>query len=224
MGLPPERFNALMGGHQPAIATTPPGWRQRLRHLCRTLRYLRASPALGKRGDAEVAAAHALARELRTVPLPADNAAIRALLTRLFRPVREFVGMFFLQGSGGSSLSLLLDTLEHFFPGESAAIGSALLAGGEPSVTAQQGYALLELARLAKACPNSDVPQASPEFAAAFAAFLAQYGHRGHYETYLRSPRWHEQPELLLKQLPALAEVDAESLRVRQQAAAAAAW
>lgn len=224
IGLPPERFNALMGGHQPAIATTPPGWRQRLRQLGRTLRYLRASPGLGKRGDAEVAAAHALARELRTVPLPDDNAAIRALLTRLFRPVREFVGMFFLQGSGGSSLSLLLDTLERFFPGESAALGSALLAGGEPSVTAQQGYALIELAQQWKQAANHGRPQETPEFAAALAAFLDRYGHRGHYETYVRNPRYHEQPERLLEQLPALAEVDLAVLRARQQAAAEAAW
>ena len=63
-----------------------------------------------------------------------------------------------------------------------------------------------------------------PEFAAELAAFLDCYGHRGHYETYLRSPRWSEAPELLLEQLPALAEVDAGALHRRQQAAAAAAW
>lgn len=224
IGLQPERFNALMGGHQPAIATTPPGWRQRLWRVCRTLRYLRASRAMGTRGDAEVEAAHALACELRAQPLPEDNASIRELLNRLFRPAREFAGMFFLQGSGGGSLSLLLDTLERFFPGESAAIGAALLADGEPSVTAQQGYALIELAQLAKSLENRGRPQGNAEFSAALAAFLERYGHRGHYETYVRSPRYHEQPERLLEQLPALAGIDLAALRARQQAAAKAAW
>ncbi len=224
IGLLPERFNALMGGHQPVIASTPPNWRERLGRIANTLRYLRQAPAMGRRGDAEVAQARAIARQLRDVPLPERNEEITALLLRVLKPAREFAGMFFLQGSGGGSLSLLLDTLERAFPGESAALGAALLAGGEPSVTAEQGYALLDLARQAKSAKTGGRPQDDPEFAAAFAAFLDRYGHRGHYETYLRSPRWHEQPEQLLEQLPALAEVDAAALRTRQQAAANAAW
>ncbi|MDA0191548.1 MAG: PEP-utilizing enzyme, partial [Proteobacteria bacterium] len=126
--------------------------------------------------------------------------------------------------SGGGSLSLLLDTLERAFPGESEAIGAALLAGGEPSVTAAQGYALLDLAQRAKRARDPARPQDDPEFAEAFAAFLDEYGHRGHYETYLRNPRWREVPERLLEQLPALAEVDIEAMRARQQSLAAAAW
>lgn len=224
IGLLPERFNALMGGHQPTIAFSPPGWRERLRRIGSTLRYLRRAPAMGRRGDAEVTAVLALARQLRDVPLPDDAGDITRLLHRLLKPAREACGMFFLQGSGGGSLSLLLDTLERVFPGESAAVAAALLAGGEASVTAQQGYALLELAQLAKASGMPEAPLQHPEFAAAFAAFLDRYGHRGHYETYQRSPRWHEQPERLLEQLPALAGVDAKAMRARQQAAAATAW
>ncbi|WP_371324529.1 PEP/pyruvate-binding domain-containing protein [Dechloromonas sp. ZY10] len=243
IGLLPARFNALMGGHQPCIATTPPSWRQRLQRSGRLLTYLRRAPAFARRGDAEVATALAIARELRARTLPAETDAIVALLQRLLQPAREFVGMFFLQGSGGGSLNLLLDTLERLFPGEGAALGAALLADGEPSVTAQQGYALLALAQQAKKCLRHGRPWpqdenglpatqaeawqawlADPEFAAALAAFLDTYGHRGHYETYLRSPRWAEAPALLLAQLPALAEVDAGALRARQQAAAAAAW
>ncbi|HEX6734258.1 MAG TPA: PEP-utilizing enzyme, partial [Azonexus sp.] len=115
-------------------------------------------------------------------------------------------------------------TLEKLFPGDGAAIGAGLLAGGEPSVTARQGYALLALARQAKRAGRPGRPLDDADFAAAFAAFLDEYGHRGHYETYLRNPRWHEAPERLLEQLPALAEVDAETLQERQRAAAAAAW
>lgn len=224
IGLLPERFNALMGGHQPAIAVTPPSWQERLRRFGNLLRYLRRAPALARRGDAEVAAVRALARELRDVPLPREGQEIGQLLRRLFKPVRESHGMFFLQGSGGGSLSLLLDTLERAFPGESEALGAALLAGGEPSITAAQGYALLELARHAARLPDPARPLDNPGFAAAFAAFLDDYGHRGHYETYVRSPRWWEEPERLLEQLPGLAGVDVATLRERQQAAARGAW
>lgn len=224
MGIEPTRLNALMGGHQPAIPTQSPSWRQRLARIGNTLRYLRHAPAMARRGDAEVGQALAIARELRDTPLPEHNADIVALFRRLLRPARAFTGMFFLQGSGGGSLSLLLDTLERAFPGESAAIGSALLAGGEPSVTAQQGYALLELARLAQGVESARALRDNPEFAQGFADFLDRYGHRGHYETYVRSQRWHEQPARLLEQLPALAGVDAATLRARQQVAADGAW
>jgi rifampicin phosphotransferase len=224
MGLLPERFNALMGGHQPTIAVSPPGWRDRLRRAGHMLRYMLRAPAMARRGDAEVAAARALARELRDTPLPESTAEIVERLQRLLRPAREFHGMFFLQGSGGGSLSLLLDTLARVFPGEAEAIGAALLAGGEPSVTATQGYALLDLAQRAKRARDPARPLDDPEFATAFAAFLDEYGHRGHYETYVRSARWHEEPERLLEQLPALAGVDATAMRARQQALAGDAW
>lgn len=224
IGLEPERFNALMGGHQPVIAIPPQTWRERLVKLVRTLRYLRHAPAMGRRGDAEVERAHAIARELRDAPLPERNEDVAAMLLRLFRPARESAGMFFLQGSGGGSLSMLLETLEKIFPGEGAAIAAALLAGGEASVTARQGYELLELARQSSLLGSSGDPRKDPGFAAAFAKFIDRYGHRGHYETYVRSPRWHEQPEQLLAQLPALGGVDAEVMRARQRAATEAAW
>lgn len=224
IGLPPQRFNALMGGHQPTIGTAPPAWRERLRRIGRVLRYLRRAPALARRGDAEIAAALATARELRATPLPETSEEIARLMHRLLEPARESAGLFFLQGSGGGSLSLLLDTLERLFPGEGAAIGAALLAGGEPSVTAQQSYALLELAQLATTLPRDRALEEDPAFAAALDSFLDHYGHRGHYETYLRHPRWRETRERLLEQLPTLVEVDAEALRSRQRAATEAAW
>lgn len=221
IGLLPAHFNAMMGGHQPCIEVAPAGWRERLRHLGNTLRYLRRAPALRRRGLAEVASMHALSREIRSAPLPGDCEGLFRQLDRVLRLTREAEGMHFLQGAGGASLSMLLDSMEKQFPGEGAAIGAGLLAGGEPSVTAVQGYALLDLARQAR---GLEQPLEDPVFAAAFKAFLDEYGHRGPYETYLRNPRWDEAPERVLDQLPALADVDAEALRERQRAAAKAAW
>lgn len=224
IGLAPERFNALMGGHQPVIRVAPPRRADRWRHLSNTLRYVMRAPAMRKRGEAEVVQAHSLARQLLADPLPDSAAAISAQLYRLLQPARQARGMLFLQGSGGGGLSLLLGTLERHFPGESEALGAALLAVGEPSVTARQGYALLELASLAKAIGFDRPWRDDPRFATALAAFLAEYGHRGHYETYLRNPRWWEQPEAILAQLPALAEVDRDAIRQRQRRAADDAW
>jgi pyruvate,water dikinase len=224
IGLPPGQFNALMGGHQPAIAVPPISWRQRLLRLGRMLRYLVLAPGQRRRGMAAVARVHAAARQAQQAALPTDAAGLHQLLRQQALAAGAEVEMHFLQGSGGSTLSLLVPMLDQAFPGEGQALLAALLAGGEPSVTAQQGYALLALAGLAKSPECYGKPEKSPKFQKAFAEFLEKYGHRGHYETYYRSPRLREQPALLLAQIAALADVDEGALRQRQQAARQQAW
>jgi pyruvate,water dikinase len=224
IGLQPGHFNALMGGHQPEIAVPPVTWRQRLARLGRMLRYLVLAPGMRRRGMAAIARVHATARQARQTALPGDAAGLHRLLRQQALAAGAEVEVHFLQGSGGGTLSLLVPMLDKVFPGEGEALLAALLAGGEPSVTAQQGYALLALARLAKSPECYGKPEKSPKFQKAFAEFLEQYGHRGHYETYYRSPRLREQPELLLAQIAALADVDEAALRQRQQAARQQAW
>jgi pyruvate,water dikinase len=224
IGLPPGQLNALMGGHQPEIAVSPPSWHQRLVRLGRMLRYLVLAPGQRRRGMAAVARVHATAGQARQTPLPNDAAGLARLLRQQALAAGAEVEMHFLQGSGGGTLSLLVPMLDKAFPGEGEALLAALLAGGEPSVTAQQGYDLLALARLAKSPECYGQPEKSPKFQKAFAEFLEKYGHRGHYETYYRSPRLREQPELLLAQIAALADVDEAALRQRQQAARDRAW
>ena len=113
------------------------------------------------------------------------------------------------------------------------------MAGGAPSVTAAQSYALMDLAALARddaaalawlRAPDrrgSDwrdaLPPDSP-FRRAFADFLERYGHRAVYETYLRHPRWREAPDYLLDSVLNLIGADPAALRARQEAAALAAW
>jgi pyruvate,water dikinase len=224
IGLPPAHLNALMGGHQPAIAVPPISWRQRLLRLGRMLRYLVLAPGMRRRGLAAIARVHAAARLGRQTALPGDAKGLHRLLREQALAAGDDTEVHFLQGSGGGTLSLLVPMLEKAFPGEGEALLAALLAGGEPSVTAQQGYALLALARLAKSPECYGQPEKNPKFKKAFADFLEQYGHRGHYETYYRSPRLREQPELLLAQIAALADVDEAALRQRQEAARQQAW
>jgi rifampicin phosphotransferase len=174
------------------------------------------------------------AGEWRTQAPPADADGLRAEILRQFRAGRGARDLFFLQGSGGGSLSMLVEQLDRHFPGEGYVLSTALLAGGEPSVTARQGYELMALARLSQKIARrenreaSDRPQhcqyrENPEFQHAFARFLDDYGHRGVYETYFRNPRWREMPEYLLALLAQLAETDETALRARQQAAVAEA-
>jgi len=224
LGIPPSGLNALMGGHQPAIETRTPGWRERAGRLGRMLRFTARAPARRKRGEAAITRIMDEARRTQSAPPPASAEALRTALSRQARIAREATDLHFLQGSSGGSLTLLTNVLEKHFPGEGSALTAALQAGGEPSVTAQQGYALLHLARLASSPEVREQPLADPAFAEAFQAFLDAYGHRGSYETYMRNPRWREEPEAVLAQVRALEGVDESDLRRRQQEGVRSAW
>lgn len=224
MGLAPAQLNSLMGGHQPEIDVAPATWRDKLARAGRMLRYLALAPGRRKRGLAAIERVHAAARGVRETPLPADVASLREMLMAQALAGGDETDLHFLQGSGGGNLSLLVPMIDKVFPGEGEALVAALMAGGEPSITAQQGYDLLELARLAKEAESHGQPEKTAKFEMAFAAFLDTYGHRGHYETYYRSPRLRDQPDLLRAQIAALADVDAATMRRRQEAAAAQAW
>ena len=219
LDVPPASMNVMMGGHQPEITVPASSWRERLRRGLNMLRYLRRAGAVRQRGEAAIVRVRAMAQRLRAAPPPAEHAALRAAIQEAGQVARSEFDMFFLQGSGGGSLSLLRDTLEKAFPGEGDALGAALLAGGEASVTVQQNYALLALAQRAR-----QEGRESTGFQRALADFMQAYGHRGHYETYFRSASWREQPDSLLAQLDSLADIDADALRQRQQLAAAQAW
>jgi pyruvate,water dikinase len=106
------------------------------------------------------------------------------------------------------------------------------MAGGPPSITAQQGYDLVMIAKQAVNDPftkqwleqrrqNSerdwcDLPESNP-LRQAFTDFLKRYGHRGVYESYVRNARWREQPGYLLDNLLELAKTDLDTQEAVQQ-------
>lgn len=240
LGIAPKAINTLMGGHQPEIAVPPPSLAQRLRRLGNLARYIRRSRPIRQRAEASITQARAQATLWRTMPLPAKDDALVALLWQQRAYVDGADDLMFLQGAGGGGLSQLVSLLDRHFPGQGNGLAAALMAGGEPSVTARQGLALMELARIAAEedpdalawlrAPGRDdtawdgaLPAAS-RFRAAFAAFLEEYGHRAVKETYLRMPRWRERPGYLLDVVAGLVGTDGTTLRRRQAEAAAAAW
>lgn len=237
LGVSPQAMNALLGGHHAEIAVPTVRWRDRLRRIGRLVRYLAGVAGRRRHGRAQAAAAFADCRRWRSEDLAAlPDTALGERLRSLFAHVRRQDGLQFLQGSSGGNLHTLLEAVDKEFPGEGQALVAALMAGQEASVSAQQGYDLVGLARIADAEPAvrdwlragaphdpGRLPADSP-FRAALAAFLDRHGHRGVYESYLRSPRWRENPAWLLSTLADLAGVDTAALAARQQAAADAAW
>lgn len=239
LGIAPRAMNALLGGPQPEIQVPATGLAQRWRHVLRMLRYLRRAGPLRRRADVDLPRQFARARAWLDETPPAGNAALGARLLEQFRTVAAADDLFFLQGSGGGALSKLLEWVERARPGEGHALTAALMAGGEPSVTAAQSYDLMALAQRAAREPRTLAWLREPgrdgaawatrlppdsAFRQALADFLARYGHRAVYETYLRNPRWREAPDYLLDSVLNLIGADPAALRARQERAAREAW
>lgn len=235
MGIAPAATNRLLGGHHPEIAVPPASLGQRAARAGRIVRYLVKSGRQRRLGRRQVSEAHAACAAWRTENLTQlDGMELERRLFALGLHCRRQDALMFLQGSSGGTLSLLLDLIERYLPGEAHAVAAALMAGGEPSVTARQGYELMALAALAAGEPAAaallrtgagdwqSLPEDSP-FRRQFAAFIERYGHRGVYESYLRSPRWREAPGYLLQQIAGLMASDPAALRIRQGEARQAA-
>lgn len=237
-GIAPAAMNELLGGRQPAIAAPAPRLGQRAARGLRLLRYLARSPGYRRDAYAQLLQWRERARQWREQPLDQGTRALAALLRERMAQVRGADALFFLQGSAGGSLSGLVGMIEKACPGEGHALAAALMAGGEPSVTAQQGYGLLELAALAardrvasrwlreRAHEDANWREDMPagDFRRAFEDFLERYGHRAIAESYLRQPRWRERSGYLFDLVLSLQGRDAGALRLRQAEASAQAW
>jgi pyruvate,water dikinase len=232
----PKPFNRMLGGHQPEIRVPPTTRVQQLIRGWRGMRFLLRIVGPRLRATSTLQRAHGAARQRLAATLPGDIRELTAQLRARIDEVRDAEPLMLLQVSG-SALLVLIDLLERHFPGEGGALASALLSGGEPSVTAAQTTDLMRLAAIAAADPPArawlqsserignqwqrELLQASP-FRQAFADFLQRYGHRGVYESYLHRPRWHEQPDYLLDTIAGLIGCDDQRHRERQRSTRAA--
>jgi pyruvate,water dikinase len=234
LGVDPKLMNDMLGGPQPVIPLPKEGIALRLARLIRMLRYLWATRGPRSRAETTLREAHRRTAEWRQADRTLPPERIARDLRKKIVTLLGSDDLLFLQASGGGALNTLGIILGKYMPGAGAALAETAMGDGPPSVTARQGHALVNLARVAQ----SDAPAwawitapdrnarawdraLSPEspFRQAFARFLEDYGHRAIKETYLRSPRWREDPDYLLNLLPVLAdqipETRAEEQRVR---------
>lgn len=229
-GVSPKSYNQLLGGHQPEIAVPKANLRARLLRVQRGVRFLLRCVRPRLHAQAVFERACRQAAERLAMELPANHAELARQLREQIVVVHSADDLFLLQAAG-SALFILLDFLEKHCPGQGHALTAALMAGGKPSVTAAQSYALMELARIAASDPLALAWLRSPArigtewsrqltadnpFRLAFADFLQRYGHRAVYESYLRNPRWREAPDYLLDSVVNLIGCDPALLRKRQ--------
>ena len=238
-GIAPEAINRMLGGTQPEIALTRATWPQRLARGVRLVRYLCSAGAARRHAQSDLNRARKQAAQWCEDAWPESTAELATCLRERFNIARRADGLFFLQGSAGGSVSGLVDVIEKQCPGEGHALAAALMAGAEPSVTAQQSYELMALAQTAAADAEAlawlradnrvgtqwaqQLP-AHSAFRQHFCTFLERYGHRAIEESYFRRPRWREQPDYLLDLVVGLIGSDAQAVRQRQLAASERAW
>lgn len=241
LGVDTAIFNQLAGGVQPEIRVSAPGWRQKWRHIGRVTRLLLRTASLRRNADTLYRQALARAGEWRQLDLASLSAAGLADLLQQWQAtlLHGEEGLQALQAGAGGNLSFLLQLLARYAPGQEYGLVNGLLADNPLSFTATQNMRLLALARLAGSDsrivqwltdPARDTqdwaqrwPQHTP-FGAAFAAYLADYGHRAVYESDTRQPRWREAPGYLFDAIVGLLAVDEALLASRRQAQSAAAF
>lgn len=239
-GLPPSRYNAFIGGHQPEIrlpAQEPLS--------CRAGRLLRNLRVMQQVHRVKKGAATTFQQLIGKI----DQLRQRQLGERSDKHLLELiqeVEQLFLQSeplmvmlsSSGAVFLLLPPLLERFVPGKGQALTMALLSGQEGITSAEHGTRLAELAALLQQDPAARDYFASEPFVpadweqlpvtstfrSAFQRFLEEYGHRCVYELDYRNPRWSEDPTYLLQTVRAMRDTTFAESQRRQQNRQAEAW
>ncbi len=224
IAITPPEFIRTLGGHQPLIPV-PPGdplkgpegrrrSRARLKFMLSVRRVMRGLP----REMAQLKPVVKALRERIGANAPAEDLlkglAAAQSLTVSFGPLFQTANM-----NAGLWPSMLEQLVDRLAPGRGQALTSALIAGSGKVTSAEHGYRLFDLARLALAEPAAmaylDLAPQDPQgwrslptssaFRRELEAFLEEFGHRAVYEGELANPRWREDPTYLLEQVGRLA-------------------
>jgi phosphohistidine swiveling domain-containing protein len=227
----PKAYNRLLGGNQPEITVPNSATRERFARALRSLSFLLRSIVPRVRAVTTIRRAHEDAAKRTCVELPSDTCELAVRIRENVDSLLNSDELSLLQAAG-SALFVLTKTLGERCGEEAYSLTAALMAGGKPSVTAIQNLRLLQLAQLAgndalvlKWLRGPDRANGrwleelpDSEFRNALRVFLQDFGHRGLYESYLRSPRWRESPDYLFDVITGLVDVPSRQVDQRQTA------
>lgn len=213
-GLRPEATNRALGGHQPTISLPPepPGkGRERLRRLMRLGWAMRRAEARAPRLFQEV-------REWMEAEAAQDLDRLedRELVRKLWELEtrrRELLPEAMIHNVNSQWSGRLAEFLEREFPGRGEALTAALLSGSGGVVSAEPGYRLVAIARVAAREPQArDYFLEEPLDVRAWRErllgtrtlerleqFLRDFGFRAVYEMEIQNPRWVEDPTYILQ-------------------------
>lgn len=223
LGILPAETNKAVGGHQPEIPVPSPAplegaeAKRRKRAMGKMLwRLLRL-----RREFARVMPPYfaALKRAMAIDVTKLSNAELLDVLTDFIAHHRGVDPLVGLSNSASGPLLLGLERLmKRIAPEDAEGLTARLLTGAGSITSADHGYALHDLARIALRDPEGlawlrsgapastwdSLPPASP-FRTALKKFLDDYGHRGVYEGDVMNARWSEDPTFLVDQLRIIA-------------------
>ncbi|MFZ5827566.1 MAG: PEP/pyruvate-binding domain-containing protein [Bacillota bacterium] len=213
----PAETNRALGGHQPEIQVPKPPTllsatgRERLKRLSKMGLVLRRA---AKTADQSFKRVWDWCAEFEQRPLPARAHELE-LLHRLWeveKQRREFLPLTMIHNVGGLWSARLAQLLERRFPGRGLTLTSALLAGSHDITSAEVGYRLIDIARLAESeeaartffLQGGDLTPwrqslRGTKTGAALEQFFKEFGHRGVYEMEIMNPRWSEDPAFVLE-------------------------
>jgi rifampicin phosphotransferase len=215
LGMMPQQVTQGLGGHQPQIPV-PPGspvkgedGLRRMRNRVRLVPGVIGGALSAKSGMARLRNEATQLSGLRLDDL--SSAELIAHGERIQRAFAECVRKFLFNAFGLWDMALEA-LIERYLPGRGRAVAAGLMSAAGGMVSAEHGYRLYDLAAVAARDPDarryleSDpldpwgwraLPAGSP-FRAAFATYLAAYGHRGVYELDIANSRWSDDPAYLL--------------------------
>lgn len=243
LGVPTAETNRGMGGFQAEIVV-PPGHpirgRAGLARMRRRMRLLGRFRRLAREAPGDIDAMLDRARALRSRDLGSlSDTALQAELRQIqsdvvrFQPTLQLAAAYY-----GGWMTTAHDVLEFATGDREESLVTRMLAAAGDVASAEQGYGLYELARLAEQEPDAVQALASADpfawraldpgspFRAGMKQYLHRYGHRAVFEMEFASKRWHDDPTYLVSQIrfhvdhPDIPDprARAEAVRVRAQA------
>lgn len=158
-----------------------------------------------------------------------------AQTTYTYSPMVPLFNLF-----AGGTMMTLTGVLENYFPTESKALISYLMAGAGNITSATHGYRLIELAELAGKDPDAlmfftsasynplnweyALPDNTP-FKQVFKGYIKDFGHRAVYEADTINPRWRENPSYLLNTVKTLLDnANTASIKAGQEKKRKTSW
>lgn len=222
LAVPPADLNRSLGGYQPEIPIPQESALSRngRRRNATRMRLWRVLREFDRQGEGAIRAVYKKIAGWSQLDLTALSD--RDLVEHLQRVMEEGVafspGSMYANASAGVWLDILEKLLIKVAKGRGKTLAAALMAGSGGVVSAEHGFRLYDLARVAqqdKAAlaylhnepldPHGwkELPAAS-DFRVAFEKFLAEFGHRAVYEVDVKNPRWNDDPTYLLEQIRAI--------------------
>jgi pyruvate,water dikinase len=218
IGVTPAELNVSLGGMQPEIPVPGDPFRGRegRRRKLDRLRLMKLLWHSARVYEREIARVRALVRSrVQDDIARLSSSEIVAWRSGIDDEAMRFSRLFQINNAGSFWDKALTDLIDKLRPGAGQRITSGLLAGSNAVVTAEHGYRLVDLARIADAEPAArayldSVPldpwgwrslPSSSAFRRAFDLLLNDFGHRGVYEVEIANPRWIEDPTYLLEQV-----------------------